>query len=288
MTLEHILVDNCAMALVQHPRASTRSSPRTRSATSCPTRRRSWPARWACCPRRLARRARCGLYEPVHGTAPGHRGQGDRQPDRGDPVGGDAAALLAEHGPRRRPDRRRRCCACSSRGTGRRTSPGRRHERRSARREMGDLIVRARWRRAVLMAWRRACSVAVVGATGAVGQTTLRILEERKFPVRELRCFASERSVGKTVTFQGEAIRSRRSGRARSRASTSRFCSAGSAQSKEYAPHDRQGGRDRRRQVERVPHGPDGAAGGAGDQRARGAAPRRASSPARTARPSSP
>ena len=31
-------------------------------------------------------------------------------------------------------------------------------------------------------------TVAVVGATGAAGQTTLRILEERKFPVRELRC----------------------------------------------------------------------------------------------------
>ena len=35
---------------------------------------------------------------------------------------------------------------------------------------------------------------------------TLRILEERKFPVRELRAFASERSVGKTVTFRGEPI----------------------------------------------------------------------------------
>ena len=45
--------------------------------------------------------------------------------------------------------------------------------------------------------------IAVVGATGAAGQTTLRILEERKFPVRELRAFASERSVGKTVTFRG-------------------------------------------------------------------------------------
>ena len=50
--------------------------------------------------------------------------------------------------------------------------------------------------------------VAVVetGATGAAGQTTLRILEERKFPVRELRAFASARSVGKTVTFRGEAV----------------------------------------------------------------------------------
>src|SRR5512135_312632 len=48
--------------------------------------------------------------------------------------------------------------------------------------------------------------IAVVGATGAVGQTTLKILEQRKFPVRELRAYASARSVGKTVTFAGEAI----------------------------------------------------------------------------------
>ena len=38
--------------------------------------------------------------------------------------------------------------------------------------------------------------VAVVGVTGAVGQTTLKILEERKFPVRALRAFASARSAG--------------------------------------------------------------------------------------------
>ena len=48
--------------------------------------------------------------------------------------------------------------------------------------------------------------VAVVGVTGAVGQTTLKILEERKFPVRELRALASARSVGKTVTFKGEPV----------------------------------------------------------------------------------
>lgn len=48
--------------------------------------------------------------------------------------------------------------------------------------------------------------IAVVGVTGAVGQTTLRILEQRKFPVRELRVYASARSVGKTVTFAGETI----------------------------------------------------------------------------------
>jgi len=49
--------------------------------------------------------------------------------------------------------------------------------------------------------------IVIVGATGAVGQTTLRILEERRFPVRELRAFACERSAGKTLTFKGESIR---------------------------------------------------------------------------------
>jgi aspartate-semialdehyde dehydrogenase len=75
-----------------------------------------------------------------------------------------------------------------------------------------------------------------VGATGAAGQTTLRILEERKFPVRELRAFASERSVGKTVTFRGEQIPIRRIEPTAFKSVDIAFCSAGSAQSKEYAP----------------------------------------------------
>ena len=79
-------------------------------------------------------------------------------------------------------------------------------------------------------------SIAVVGATGAAGQTTLRILEERKFPVRELRAFASERSVGKTVTFCGEPIPIQRIEPTAFRGVDIAFCSAGSAQSKEYAP----------------------------------------------------
>jgi aspartate-semialdehyde dehydrogenase len=44
-------------------------------------------------------------------------------------------------------------------------------------------------------------SVAVVGATGAVGQEMLRVLAERNFPVREIRLLASERSAGKKVPF---------------------------------------------------------------------------------------
>ena len=79
-------------------------------------------------------------------------------------------------------------------------------------------------------------TVAVVGATGAAGATTLRILEERKFPVRELRAFASERSVGKTVTFCGEAVGIRKIEAAAFKGVDIAFCSAGSAQSREYAP----------------------------------------------------
>jgi aspartate-semialdehyde dehydrogenase len=79
-------------------------------------------------------------------------------------------------------------------------------------------------------------TVAVVGATGAVGRTTLKILEERKFPVRELRVFASERSAGKTVTFKGEPIRVEKVGAEAFRGVEIAFFSAGSAQSREYAP----------------------------------------------------
>jgi len=79
-------------------------------------------------------------------------------------------------------------------------------------------------------------TVAVVGATGAAGQMTLRILEERKFPVRELRCFASERSVGKTVTFRGDPVPVQRVDPAAFGGVDIAFCSAGSAQSKEIAP----------------------------------------------------
>ncbi len=47
--------------------------------------------------------------------------------------------------------------------------------------------------------------VAIVGATGAVGQELIKVLEERDFPVDELRLYASPRSAGKTLTFRGEA-----------------------------------------------------------------------------------
>lgn len=46
--------------------------------------------------------------------------------------------------------------------------------------------------------------VAVVGATGLVGGEILKVLDERNFPVTEIIPVASERSIGKTVTFKGK------------------------------------------------------------------------------------
>ncbi len=48
--------------------------------------------------------------------------------------------------------------------------------------------------------------IAVVGATGLVGQMMRRVLEERNFPVTELIPVATERSVGKKVKFRGEDV----------------------------------------------------------------------------------
>jgi aspartate-semialdehyde dehydrogenase len=48
--------------------------------------------------------------------------------------------------------------------------------------------------------------VAVVGATGAVGVEMARCLEQRNFPLRELRLLASQRSVGKTQRFRGQQL----------------------------------------------------------------------------------
>src|SRR3989304_6560451 len=78
--------------------------------------------------------------------------------------------------------------------------------------------------------------VAVVGATGGAGSTTLKILEERKSPVSELRCYASERSAGKTVAFRGDSVRVEKVGPDAFKGVEIAFFSAGSAQSKEYAP----------------------------------------------------
>ncbi len=48
--------------------------------------------------------------------------------------------------------------------------------------------------------------VGILGATGAVGREMIRILEERDFPISELRPLASARSAGKTLAFHGDQV----------------------------------------------------------------------------------
>ena len=78
--------------------------------------------------------------------------------------------------------------------------------------------------------------VAVVGATGAVGQTTLKILEERNFPVREIRLLASARSIGKKMTFKGESLPVDAVSAESFKGIDIAFFSAGGNQSKQFAP----------------------------------------------------
>ena len=49
-------------------------------------------------------------------------------------------------------------------------------------------------------------NIAIVGASGAVGQELLRVLDEQNFPVSSLRLFGSARSAGKKYTFRGQEI----------------------------------------------------------------------------------
>ena len=51
--------------------------------------------------------------------------------------------------------------------------------------------------------------IAVVGATGTVGETLVQILEERDFPVGDLHLLASSESAGHSVPFRGKNVRVR-------------------------------------------------------------------------------
>src|SRR6516165_4091625 len=78
--------------------------------------------------------------------------------------------------------------------------------------------------------------VAVVGATGAVGIELLRCLEQRRFPLAELRLFASARSAGRELSFRGERLVVREL-RADSFAGVQvALFSAGAASSRRFAP----------------------------------------------------
>ena len=50
-------------------------------------------------------------------------------------------------------------------------------------------------------------NVAVCGATGNVGRKMLEVLEERDFPVKNIKFLASERSVGQSIKFRGETFK---------------------------------------------------------------------------------
>ncbi len=83
----------------------------------------------------------------------------------------------------------------------------------------------------------KALRVAVVGATGAVGQEMLRILEERDFPVRDLKPLASSRSLGKKVRFKGEDIPVEVLGPSSFEGCDLALFSAGASVSREFAPY---------------------------------------------------
>ena len=79
-------------------------------------------------------------------------------------------------------------------------------------------------------------SVAVAGATGAVGTEMLRALENRDFPVRSLRLLASSRSVGKELTFKGDRIRVQELAHESFEGIDVALFSAGAGRSREFAP----------------------------------------------------
>jgi aspartate-semialdehyde dehydrogenase len=80
-------------------------------------------------------------------------------------------------------------------------------------------------------------SVAVVGATGAVGREFLSVLEQRKFPVKKLRLLASSRSAGKTFPFRGEKVSVEALAATSFEGVELALFSAGAQTSREFAPH---------------------------------------------------
>jgi len=79
-------------------------------------------------------------------------------------------------------------------------------------------------------------TVAVVGATGAVGVEILRCLEQRNFPVKSLRLLASPRSAGKRMAFRGETVAVEALDEESFRGVDLALFSAGGGTSRQYAP----------------------------------------------------
>ena len=114
--------------------------------------------------------------------------------------------------------------------------------------------------------------LAILGATGAVGSTLLRVLEERAFPLDELRLLASERSAGTQRRYAGRDLTVQAVGPDSFDGIDIAIFSAGATRSREWAPQADRRRRRRRRQLVGLPHG------------RRRAARRRRRQPARRAR----
>src|ERR1700689_1899951 len=81
-----------------------------------------------------------------------------------------------------------------------------------------------------------AVNVAIVGATGAVGQEVLNILAERKFPIKNLVLLASARSAGKKQEFAGKTYTVQELSKESFKDVKIAFFAAGGGISKEFAP----------------------------------------------------
>ena len=79
--------------------------------------------------------------------------------------------------------------------------------------------------------------LAIVGATGAVGAELIQLLEQREFPVRELKLLASPKSAGKMLKFKGEEIPVEVSFGGFIQGVDTALFSAGGGTSKEYAKY---------------------------------------------------
>src|SRR5204863_5213247 len=83
---------------------------------------------------------------------------------------------------------------------------------------------------------KKSYHVAIVGATGAVGEELLRVLERRAFPVKRLVPLSSARSAGRSVSFRGDAIVAQELAADSFSGIDIAFFSAGGNISREYAP----------------------------------------------------
>ena len=78
--------------------------------------------------------------------------------------------------------------------------------------------------------------VAIVGATGAVGVELIRCLQERRFPLAELRLFASSRSADRTLGFRGASLAVRELNEDSFHGVDLALFSAGAGTSRRFAP----------------------------------------------------